>query len=67
MIRLLVQQEGPLLLSIVQWRSIPNSLLTTVMKVNENNELKAKIDATVTQPIMIDKGFSQNPGKRQRK
>jgi hypothetical protein len=37
------------------------------MKVNENNELKAKPDATVTQPIIIDNGFSQNPGKRQRK
>ena len=37
------------------------------MKVSENNELKAKLDATVTQPIIVDKGFSQNAGKRQRK
>jgi hypothetical protein len=37
------------------------------MKVNENNELQAKLDATVTQPIIIDKGFSQNLGKLQRK
>ena len=57
----------PVLLSIVQQRNIPNSLLTTVIKVNENNELKAKLNATVTQPIIIDKRFSQNPGKCQRK
>ena len=37
------------------------------MKVNENNELRAKLDVTVAQPIRADKGFSQNPGKRQRK
>jgi hypothetical protein len=54
-------------LSAVQQRNIPYPLLTTVIKVSENNELKAKLDATATQPIIIDKTCSQNPGKCQRK
>jgi len=33
------------------------------VKVNENNELKAKLCATVTQPIIIDKGIFTKSSK----
>jgi hypothetical protein len=46
-----------LLFGIVQDRNIPDQLLTAVIKIYENNEINMKLDATLTQPVKINKGF----------
>ena len=49
----------PLLFSILQERYIPNPLLTAIIKIYENIEIKIKLDVTLTQPIKINTGIQQ--------
>jgi hypothetical protein len=49
----------PLLFSILQERYIPNPLLTAIIKIYENIEIKIKLDVTLTQPIKINTGVQQ--------
>jgi hypothetical protein len=37
--------------------NIPNPLLTAIIKIYEKNIMKMKLNATLTQPIKISKGF----------
>jgi len=40
----------PLIYCILQDRNILNPLLTAIIKIFENNEIKMKLDHTLTQP-----------------
>jgi hypothetical protein len=44
---------------IVQERNIPNQLLTAIIKTYDNNETNMKLDATLTEPINVNKGVKQ--------
>ena len=39
--------------------NIPNPLLTAIIKLYDNNEIKIKVDVTLAQPIKISKGVRQ--------
>ena len=48
-----------LLFSILKEINIHNQLVTTIIKIYDNNEIRIKVDTTLTPPIIINKGVRQ--------